>query len=242
MEVDYDGYSGGDRLRIELPELQQRFLERLSAVGKPIVFVNLSGSAVAMPWSDEHLNAVLQAWYPGQAGGTAVAEALMGDCNPAGRLPVTFYRATEDLPDFKDYGMAGRTYRYFKGKILYPFGHGLSYTKFTYGSFRVEAKADRSLTVSLNTSNIGDRDGDEVVQIYALPPASSRPRELHALCGFQRLRLAKGETKEVVISVPAAALRRWSGKEGGYVIHSGDWTIQAAASSADIRQSTTVRI
>jgi beta-glucosidase len=242
MEVDYDGCSGGDRLRIELPELQQRFLERLRAVGKPIVFVNLSGSAVAMPWAGEHLNAVIQIWYPGQAGGTAVAEALMGDYNPAGRLPVTFYRATGDLPDFKDYGMAGRSYRYFRGNPLYPFGHGLSYTKFTYGGLRVASNADRSLTVSLDITNAGERDGDEVVQLYALPPVSSRPREIHALCGFHRVRLAKGETKEVAISVPAAALRRWSGEEGRYVIHSGEWIIQAAASSTDIRQTMTVRI
>jgi beta-glucosidase len=242
MEVDYDGYSGGDRLRIELPGLQQRFLERLRAVGKPIVYVNLSGSALAMPWADEHVNAVIQAWYPGQAGGTAVAEALLGDYNPAGRLPVTFYRATEDLPDFKDYAMAGRTYRYFTGKVLYPFGHGLAYTKFTYDGLRVAANADRSLTVGLDITNAGERDGDEVVQLYALPPASSRPREIRALCGFRRVRLARGETKEVVISVPATALRRWSVKEGGYVTYSGEWTIQAAASSTDIRQTATVRI
>jgi beta-glucosidase len=242
MEVDFDGYSGGDRLRIELPELQRRFLERLYAAGKPVVFVNLSGSPVAMPWADEHLNAVIQAWYPGQAGGTAVAEALTGDYNPAGRLPVTFYRATEDLPDFKDYGMAGRGYRYFKGKALYPFGHGLSYTKFSYGGLRVTSNADRSLTVRLDVTNAGEREGDEVVQLYALPPLSSRPREIHALCGFQRLRLAKGETREAVISVPVTALRRWSVQEGRYVIHSGEWTIRAAASSTDIRQEAAVRI
>ncbi len=242
MEVDYDGYSGGDRLRIELPGLQQRFLERLHAVGRPIVFVNLSGSAVAMPWADENMNAIIQAWYPGQAGGAAVAEALMGAYNPAGRLPVTFYRATEDLPDFTDYCMEGRGYRYFTGKVLYPFGHGLSYTTFSYGGLSISANADRSLTARLDVTNIGERDGDEVVQLYALPPMRSRPREIHALCGFRRLTLARGERKEAVISVPATALRRWSEKEGGYVIHSGEWIIRAGASSADIRQTAAFTI
>ena len=150
--------------------------------------------------------------------------------------------ATEDLPDFKDYSMAGRGYRYYKGKALYPFGHGLSYTKFSYGGLHVAVNADRSLTVRLDITNTGEWDGDEVVQIYALPPASSRPREIHALCGFHRLHLAEGQTKKAVISVPAVALRRWSEKESRYVIHSGEWTIQAAASSTDIRQTATVKI
>ena len=242
MTVDYEGFSGGDRLRIELPALQQELLEKLHATGKPIVFVNLSGSAIALPWADEHLNAILQAWYPGQAGGTAVADVLLGNYNPAGRLPVTFYRATSDLPDFKDYAMAGRTYRYFAGKPLYAFGHGLSYTKFDYTRLRVAPAAQGALAVTVDVTNAGARDGDEVVQLYATPPAASHPREIRALCGFDRVHLKAGETRTVRVTVPATALRRWSDHDKDYHTPAGDWTIAVGASSADIRQSATVKL
>ncbi|HZL43790.1 MAG TPA: glycoside hydrolase family 3 C-terminal domain-containing protein, partial [Verrucomicrobiae bacterium] len=132
MEVDYEGFSGGDRTRIELPAVQEQLLKALRATGKPVVFVNCSGSAIAMPWEAENIPAILQAWYPGEQGGRAVAEVLFGDVNPAGRLPVTFYRSTEDLPSFENYSMSNRTYRYFNGQPVYAFGHGLSYTKFDY--------------------------------------------------------------------------------------------------------------
>jgi beta-glucosidase len=242
MTVDYDGFSGGDRTRIELPALQQELLEKLRATGKPIVFVNLSGSAIALPWADEHLNAILQAWYPGQAGGTAVADVLLGNYNPAGRLPITFYRATSDLPDFKDYAMAGRTYRYFDGQPVYAFGHGLSYTKFDYAHLRVAPAAHGTLAVTVDVTNTGARDGDEVVQLYATPPAASHPREHRALCGFDRVHLKAGETRTVSVTVPATALRRWSDHDKAYVTPSGDWTIAAGASSADLRQTAAVKL
>jgi len=242
MTVDYEGFAGGDRLRIELPALQQELLEKLHATGKPIVFVNLSGSAIALPWADEHLNAILQAWYPGQAGGTAVADVLLGNYNPAGRLPLTFYRATEDLPDFKDYAMAGRTYRYFAGKPLYAFGHGLSYTKFDYTHLRVMPAANGALAVTVDVTNTGARDGDEVVQLYATPPAASHPREHRALCGFDRVHLKAGETRTISVTVPATALRRWSDHDKAYVTPSGDWTIAAGASSEDLRQTAAVKL
>jgi beta-glucosidase len=242
MQVDYDGFSGGDRTRIELPALQQQLLEKLRATGKPIVFVDHSGSAIAMPWADEHLNAILQAWYPGQAGGTAVVDVLLGNYNPAGRLPVTFYRATADLPDFKDYRMAGRTYRYFAGTPLYPFGHGLSFTSFRYANLRVTPSAGEALTVAVDVTNTGSRDGDEVVQLYAVPPGNSHPREREALGGFSRVHLAHGETRTVEITIPATALRRWSPEKKACAIPSGAWTIRAGASSADIRQAATVEL
>ncbi len=242
MQVDFDGYAGGDRLRIELPVAQQRLLEKLHATGKPLVFVNLSGSAVAMPWAGEHANAILQAWYPGQAGGTAVADVLLGACNPAGRLPVTFYRSTDDLPDFTNYDMANRTYRYFKGTPLYPFGHGLSYTKFDYSNLRVERGAEGAVAVSVDIRNAGGRDGDEVVQLYAVPPADSHPRETEALCGFRRVHLAGGETRTISLAVPASAFRRWSTAKDAYDVPRGEWTIRAGASSADIRLSSPVKI
>ena len=242
MSVDYTGFAGGDRVAIELPALQQRLLEKLRATGKPVVFVNLSGSAIALPWADEHLNAIVQAWYPGQAGGTAVADLLLGRYNPAGRLPVTFYRATSDLPDFKDYRMAGRTYRYFDGQPLYPFGHGLSYTRFDYANLRVAQAPGGSLAVTVDVTNAGAREGDEVVQLYATPPAASHPREHRALCGFDRVHLKPGETRTVGITVPASALRRWSDADKAYVTPSGEWTIGAGASSADIRQTAVAKL
>ncbi|MDI1320671.1 MAG: glycoside hydrolase family 3 C-terminal domain-containing protein, partial [bacterium] len=239
MKVDYEGFKGGDRTRIELPTVQEKLLQLLAATGKPLVFVNLSGSAVAMPWADAHVNAILQAWYPGQAAGTAVADVIFGDYNPAGRLPVTFYRATEDIPAFEDYRMAGRTYRYFKGTPLYAFGHGLSYTKFDYANLRVVPAAGGTLSVTVDVTNSGGRDGDEVVQLYSVPPAA---RENEALCGFVRVALKAGEQKTVALTVPATALRRWSDEKNDYIVPAGEWTIRAGASSADIRQAGKVKL
>ncbi len=242
MQVPYEGFAGGDRTRIELPTVQQQLLEQLAATGKPIVFVCLSGSAIALPWADAHASAIVQAWYPGQAGGTAIADVLLGAYNPAGRLPVTFYRATSDLPDFKDYRMAGRTYRYFNGTPLYPFGHGLSYTRFDYAHLNVAPAPGGTVAATVTVTNAGVRDGDEVVQLYATPPALSHPREHRALCGFERVHLKAGETRTVTIVVPVAALRRWSDTRHIYVTPAGEWTIGAGASSADIRLTAVVKL
>jgi beta-glucosidase len=232
MKVDYEGFKGGDRTRIELPTVQEKFLQQLQALGKPLVFINLSGSAIAMPWADAHVNAIVQAWYPGQAAGTAVADVLLGHYNPAGRLPVTFYRATADLPGFEEYAMAGRTYRYFTGKALYAFGHGLSYTKFDYSQLTCVPQADGSVRVTVTVANTGGRDGDEVVQLYATPPAA---REREALCGFSRIFLKRGEAKTVTITVPATALRRWDTAKHAYGRPAGEWQFAAGAASDDLR-------
>jgi beta-glucosidase len=242
MQVPYEGFAGGDRTQIELPKLQQELLEKLHATGKPIVFVCMSGSAIAMPWADDHLNAIVQSFYPGQAGGAAVADVLLGNYNPAGRLPVTFYRATSDLPDFKEYAMAGRTYRYFDNKPLYAFGHGLSYTKFDYSNLQAKPGENGSLLVTVDVANSGARDGDEVVQLYATPPAASHPREHRALCGFGRVHLKAGEKQSVTLTVPATALRRWNAEKKDYSIPTGEWTVAAGASSADIRQTSAVKL
>jgi len=239
MKVDYEGFKGGDRTRIELPTVQEKFLQQLQALGKPLVFVSLSGSAIAMPWADAHVNAIVQAWYPGQAAGTAVADVLLGNCNPAGRLPVTFYRATSDLPGFEDYAMAGRTYRYFSGKPVYAFGHGLSYTTFAYSQLTCAPQADGSLAVTVTVANTGARDGDEVVQLYATPPAA---REREALCGFSRISLKRGESKTVAITVPTTALRRWDTVKHAYGRPAGDWKLAAGAASDDLRQTVTVKL
>jgi beta-glucosidase len=241
MKVDFDGFSGGDRTKIELPAVQEKLLQQLCATGKPVIFILMSGSAIATAWADQHVNAIVQAWYPGQSGGTAVAEVLFGRANPAGRLPITFYRQTADLPPFEDYAMANRTYRYFSGQPLYPFGHGLSYTRFAYNNFHVVKSADgSSLATTIDITNTGERDGDEVVQLYAREGAAAHSRTRESLCGFKRLHLKQGETRTVALTIPATALRRWDNAKNDYVLPSGEWQILAGASSADIRQTVAV--
>ena len=208
MRVSYPGFAGGDRTDIELPAVQQRMLEALHATGKPVVLVLTTGSALAVRWAQERLPAIVLAWYPGQQGGTAVADVLFGDHNPAGRLPVTFYASASQLPPFADYAMEGRTYRYFRGQPLYPFGHGLSYTRFEYSGLQLSrSRLGRGdpLEVSLDVKNVGGRDGDEVVQLYARDVESSRPVALRQLRGFERLSLKAGEQKRVRFTLRARA-------------------------------------
>ncbi len=229
-----------DREAIELPAEQEDLIRALHATGKPVVMVNCSGSAMALTWQDENLPAIVQAWYPGQEGGRAVAEVLFGETNPSGHLPITFYRSTSDLPDFNDYSMQNRTYRYFSGKPLYPFGHGLSYTTFEYANLKVAPAAEGALAVTLEVANTGRRAGDDVVQIYATPPAAAQPKEARALCGFGRVHLAPGERKSVTLTVPAVALRRWDAAQKAYAVPAGEWSIAVGASSADIRHVSRV--
>jgi beta-glucosidase len=199
LKVDAPGFSGGDRTDIGLPGVQQALLEQLAATHKPLVVVLMSGSAVALGWAKSHADAIVAAWYPGEQGGEAVARVLAGDYNPAGRLPVTFYRATSDLPPFASYAMDGRTYRYFKGTPLYAFGDGLSYTHFAYAEPQVSApqwKAGDTLKVSATVRNDGNRAGDEVVEVYLdAPDVAAAPR--HALVGFRRIHLEAGERRRV---------------------------------------------
>ena len=231
-----------DRDTIELPAEQSELIRALHATGKPVVMVNCSGSAMALPWEDEHLAALVQAWYPGQEGGRAVAEVLFGLVNPSGHLPVTFYRSTADLPAFTDYSMANRTYRFYDGRVLYPFGHGLSYTRFEYGGLQLERSADGSLTATLDVTNSGSLEGDDVVQLYATPPPSTQTRELRSLCGFTRVSLKAGEKRSLRITIPAIALRRWDSGQGAYGIPAGEWTVSAGASSADLKQTTRIKL
>ncbi|MEJ2501774.1 MAG: glycoside hydrolase family 3 C-terminal domain-containing protein [Gemmatimonadota bacterium] len=245
MAVDYEGFVGGDRRSIELPPLQQELLERLRATGRPIVLVDMSGSAMALAWADANVDAILQAWYPGQAGGTAVADVLVGTYNPAGRLPVTFYGSTEDLPPFESYAMAGRTYRYFEGEPLYPFGHGLSYTTFDYGDLRADretwAAAD-TLTVRVDVTNTGDRAGDEVVQLYVAHPQSTVERPLKELKGFERITLDPGETRTVEFALDARALAYWDAEDDRWVVEAAPVEVQVGASSTDIRRRMVVPV
>jgi beta-glucosidase len=202
--VPDDEKSQGDRTDIHLPALQEKLLDQLYELGRPIVLVLLNGSAVTVNWAQEHLPAILEAWYPGQAAGTAIADVLFGDYNPGGRLPVTVYQSMDDLPDFRNYDMGNRTYRYFTGTPLYPFGYGLSYTRFAYDNLRVSADqltATDSLEVEVDVRNVGQRAGDEVVQLYIRDLEASLPVPRHSLQGFKRLALQPGETRRVTFSL-----------------------------------------
>jgi beta-glucosidase len=204
MKVDVAGFRGGDRTELGLPKVQEDLLKAVRATGKPVVVVLLSGSALAVNWADAKVPAILQAWYPGEEGGTAVADALFGDYNPGGRLPVTFYKSALQLPPFEDYRMAGRTYRYFKGEPLYPFGHGLSYTKFAYENLKIgeaSIKAGESLRVSVDVRNAGARAGDEVVQLYVTDVAASVPVPIRSLAGVKRVFLKPGERRTVEFTI-----------------------------------------
>jgi beta-glucosidase len=245
LHVSNEGFLGGDRTRIELAEVQINLLKALHGTGRPVVFINCSGSAVAMPWVARHIPAIVQAWYPGQAGGTAVAEVLFGATSPAGRLPVTFYRSTGDLPEFTNYAMSNRTYRYFGGKPLFAFGHGLSYTKFQYRSARLDraqAGANDTVRVSVEVCNTGGRDGDEVVQIYYRHVKSAVTQAREALCGFRRVNVARGETARVEIEVPVKEFRFWDTVKKQYLVEPGRYEILVGGASDDIRARLPLRV
>lgn len=239
MEVNYPGFAGGDRTDLRLPETQRKLLEALHATGKPVVLVLTAGSALAVDWAEQNLPAIVAAWYPGQRGGNAVADVLFGKTNPAGRLPVTFYKADQKLPAFDDYRMQGRTYRYFEGEALYPFGHGLSYTHFDYTGLaldRAVAAAQDQVKATVKVRNSGQRAGDEVVQLYvrALQPGSGNA--LKDLRGFQRVHLQPGEEREVSFVLdPEKDLRHYDPQARKYVVAPGAYEVQLGASSADIR-------
>lgn len=203
MKVDVQGFKGGDRTDIELPAIQRQLLKALKAAGKKVVFVNFSGSAVGLEPETQTCDAILQAWYPGEAGGTAVADVLYGNYNPAGHLPVTFYKNVSQLPDYEDYSMKGRTYRYFEGTPLFPFGHGLSYTTFAYGKAEVK---DGCLLVPV--TNTGSMDGDEVVQLYLnRPDDADGPRK--TLRAFKRVHIPAGTTCTVSLPLTEETFNWW---------------------------------
>jgi beta-glucosidase len=245
MRVQIPGFRGGDRTSIDLPAPQQQLLEKVVAVGKPTVLVLLSGSALAVNWAQQNVPAIVEAWYPGQAGGSAIADVLFGDYNPAGRLPVTFYKSVSDLPPFEDYATKGRTYRFFTGTPLYPFGHGLSYTTFAYANLRARAERVRAadtIGVSVDVTNSGPVAGDEVVQLYVSHPASKVPRAIRDLRGYRRVTLKPGETQTVRFAVPVSSLAYWSEGTHGWVVESAPVKLQVGASSADIRAEHTVQV
>ncbi len=226
MPITLDGFSGGDRTKIDLPQEQQDLIKAVAATGKPLVLVLLNGSALALPWAKEHAAAILEAWYPGEAGGTAIAETLSGANNPSGRLPLTFYASLDQLPPFDDYAMQGRTYRYFSGKPLYGFGYGLSYTSFVFKGLKLSASTVRAgdpLTVEAEVTNTGQRSGQEVAELY-LRGAQAASGEIRSLRSFQRVTLVPGETKHLSFNLDSRRLSDVD-ESGTRAVRAGSYTV-----------------
>ena len=235
MPVDAEGFKKGDRLNIEIPTVQKEMVKALKATGKPIVYVVCTGSALALNWENENLDAILNAWYGGQEAGTAVADVLFGDYNPAGRLPVTFYKSIDQLPDFEDYNMQGRTYRYMTETPLYPFGYGLSYTSFAYKNAKLskdKINANENLTVTLDIQNTGKTDGDEVAQLYIKNPNDPKG-PLKSLQGFKRTHIAAGETQTISFELTPKAFWSFNDETQTMEVRPGKYEILYGPSSAD---------
>ncbi|GGF25316.1 glucan 1,4-alpha-glucosidase [Echinicola rosea] len=226
MDVVTPGFDRGDRTAITLPEQQEALLKAVKATGKPVVLVLNAGSAMAINWAKKHVDAIISAGYPGEEGGNALADVIFGDYNPAGRLPITYYRSVDDLPPFEDYDMAGRTYRYFEGEPLYPFGYGLSYTRFKYSELKVPAqvKAGEVVSVSVKVTNVGGRAGDEVVQLYLTDQEASTVRPTRQLEAFERIHLKSGESKEVKFELSPRQLSMIN-KQTNRIIEEGMFTV-----------------
>ncbi len=226
MPVHVKGFDGGDRTSIELPAVQEKLLEAVAATGKPLVVVLMNGSALAVDWAKQHANAIVEAWYPGEEGGTAIANVLTGKVNPAGRLPITFYASTKDLPPFDDYSMSGRTYRYYRGTPLWGFGYGLSYSTFKWTNLKLSTnslKAGEPLGVDAEVENTSDRAGDAVSELYLTPPAAPTSPRL-ALVGFDRIALAPHTKQRVHFTVDARALST-VGADGARAVRAGEYAL-----------------
>jgi beta-glucosidase len=228
----FNADAGGDKLRLELPEPQEELVRRIVATGRPVVVLMIAGSSIISPTIEAEVGAMLHCWYPGAEGGTAIAETLFGDGNPGGRLPVTFYRSTADLPRFDEYAMAGRTYRFFAGEPAYPFGFGLSYTRFEYADLKV-AQQEHGLAIHVTVTNAGDRAGDEVVQVYAAQQAAFRT-PIRSLVAFRRVRLDPGQSLTVDLAVDRTQLMLTQ-PSGRQALHPGTVTLSVGGSQPDAR-------
>lgn len=242
MKLEVEGFSHGDRTNIQLPKVQEDLLKELVKCGKPIVYINFSGSAIALNWENENLDAVVQAFYPGEATGKALTNLLFGDFNPSGRLPVTFYKSVDQLPDFKNYEMEGRTYRFFKGEPLYPFGYGLSYTQFTYSNLQFsknKINTTDSVEVSVDVTNSGKLKGDEIVQLYIKHKISDPSSPGIELKGFERITLEPSEMKKVKFTIDKSKLA-YLGYDMKYTVAPGEFDILVGKSSADLIKKTLI--
>lgn len=242
MPVTYPGFKGGDRTNIDLPAVQRNYLKAIKAAGKKVIFVNCSGSAIALTPETESCDAILQAWYPGEMGGQAVADVLFGDYNPSGKLPVTFYKSSDQLLDFEDYTMKGRTYR-FMNDALFPFGYGLSYTTFTIGNAKLsktEIEAKESVQISIPVTNTGKRNGTEIVQVY-IKKVNDTDGPIKTLKGFERLTLASGKTAQAVIDLPYSSFEFYDRSQNKMAVVPGEYEIYYGNSS-DAKNLKTTKI
>uniref|UniRef100_UPI0040482AB5 glycoside hydrolase family 3 C-terminal domain-containing protein n=1 Tax=Mariniflexile sp. TaxID=1979402 RepID=UPI0040482AB5 len=234
MQVNYDGFKGGDRTNIQLPEIQTKLLKALHATGKPVILVLLNGSALAINWENENLPAIVEAWYPGELGGKAIADVLFGDYNPSGKLPVTFYKSVKDLSPFVNYSMKGRTYRYFEGETLYPFGYGLSYTTFSYENLKLSQSkmtTTDSCKIVVDVANTGEYAGDEVVQLYIKDVESSVVRPLKSLRGIKRISLKPNESRNVHFDITPEDLSFFDTEQHKEIVEPGVFGIGIGTAS-----------
>jgi beta-glucosidase len=244
MQVNYEGFFGGDRTSLDLPEVQETLLRELHGMGKPLVLVLTSGSALSVNWAKENIPAIIQVWYPGQEGGTALADVLFGDYNPGGRLPITFYRSVEQLPPFEDYSMKKRTYRYFEGEPLFPFGFGLSYTKFKYNNFIApdSVTAGEEIKVTVEVQNIGQYAGDEVIQLYIKDLEATVPVPIHSLQGFKRVHLEPAEKQIIEFALNPkqfSVIRSKNSEEIERVVEPGYFIISTGGLQPNTKAPTT---
>ena len=239
MNVTVEGFRGGDRTSLDLPKVQEELLEAVAATGKPVVLVLTSGSALGVNWANEHVEAIVQLWYPGEEGGTTIADVLFGDYNPGGRLPVTFYKSVAQLPPFEDYRMAGRTYRYFEGEPLFPFGYGLSYTRFAYSRLEApkQVKAGGKIGVKVTVANAGRVAGDEVVQLYVRHVAASASVAIRSLEGFKRVHLKPGQTETVSFTLTPRQLSLID-NQSRRVVEPGEFEVQMGGGQIGARVSS----
>jgi beta-glucosidase len=240
MDVPLEGFRGGDRTDIRLPKVQEELLKAIQATGKPVVLVLTGGSALAINWANENIPGIVQSWYSGEEGGTALSDVLFGDYNPAGRLPVTFYQSVNQLPPFEDYNMEGRTYRYFTGEPLFPFGYGLSYTRFAYSKLTIpkRLRAGENVHLSVQVKNTGKRAGDEVVQAYVKDVTASVPVPVRSLQGFKRIHLKAGESKTVTFVLTPRQLSLID-SQFKRVVEPGEFEISVGGAQLDRQSAST---
>lgn len=242
MKVAVEGFRGGDRTDIGLPKVQEQLIKDIHALGKPVVLVLLNGSALAVNWAQEHVPAIVEAWYPGQAGGAAIADVLFGDYNPAGRLPVTFYKSMDDLPALEDYNISTQTYRYYPGEVLYPFGYGLSYSQFEYSALKVADEVNKGvdLPVTVTVKNTSAIAGEEVVQVYLQNKTTKHRVPLRALVAFKRVMLKPGQTKTLTFNVPNKEFAYFD-EQGQRQYEVGDFSVSVGGGQPDqVRSSSNI--
>ncbi|OIR14181.1 xylan 1,4-beta-xylosidase precursor [mine drainage metagenome] len=239
MNVAIDGFKGGDRTKLDLPSSQEELIKEIKSLGKPIVLVLLNGSALSINWENKNIPAIIETWYPGQAAGTAIADVLFGDYNPAGRLPVTFYSSVNELPSFDEYNMTTQTYRYFKGDVIYPFGYGLSYTNFHYDNLKInhQNKAGNEVKLSVDVKNTGKVSGDEVVQVYVSNKTSTGHIPIRALKAFKRIYIKAGETKKVNLTIKPDAFSIINDANKRVIVH-GKFEVTVGGGQPDVKIKT----